>query len=201
MEETNQLADLNSELVAQVISSPEPEIKKHPNLGGARPGAGRPRKPKPKGGAREGAGRPRNPWKLLNRPSVEIARAIYEESNPREVFHKLLRSKSDDVRLRTITFLHEQAFGKAKQAVDISGGIVHAHTVYRNPQLAALSLEELQALDDITKKLALPAPDGPQNHTKSDTETNAIDVECEAIETVQAPQNASNSEIESPANE
>ncbi|MGB9432826.1 MAG: hypothetical protein WBQ89_11330 [Candidatus Acidiferrum sp.] len=54
---------------------------------------------------------------------------------------------------------------KAKQAVDVSGSITHAYTVYRNPQLAALTLEELQTLDNITKKLALPSPDGSQNQT------------------------------------
>jgi hypothetical protein len=64
---------------------------------------------------------------------------------------------------------------------------------YRNPQLAALSLDELQALDVITKKLALPAPDGPHNQTQSDAATNAIEVECEAVETAQVPENAPNS--------
>ena len=136
-----------------------------------------------RGGPRPGAGRKPNPLKLMNKPSKEIARTIYEESNPRAIFARLLRSRSDDVVLRTVSFLHEQAFGKAKQAIDVSGGIVHAHTVYRNPRLAALSPEELQALDNITKKLALPAPDSPHNQIKSDTATNAIDVECEDVET------------------
>jgi len=111
---------------------------------------------------------------------VEIARVIYEENNLREVFARLLRSRSDDVRLRAICFLHEQAFGKAKQAVDVSGSITHAHTVYRNPQLAALSLDELQALDNITKKLALPAPDGPHNQTESKPALEMVPLESEA---------------------
>ncbi len=89
MKETNQAVGLN----------PKPEIKQR---GGFRPGAGRPRKPKPKGGSRPGAGRKRDLFRLLNRPSLEIARVIYEENNPREVFARLLRSKSDDVRLRAI---------------------------------------------------------------------------------------------------
>ena len=37
----------------------------------------------------------------------------------------------------------------------MSGGIVHGHTVYRNPVLAALSEEELTQLDAITQKLAV----------------------------------------------
>jgi hypothetical protein len=32
--------------------------------------------------------------------------------------------------------------------------------------------------------------DGPHNQTKSDAETNAIDVVCEDVDTVQAPENA-----------
>jgi hypothetical protein len=52
----------------------------------------------------------------------------------------------------------------------VSGGILHAHAVYRDPRLAGLSQEELQALDNLTKKL-LPesdaAPDGPHNQIES----------------------------------
>jgi hypothetical protein len=32
-----------------------------------------------------------------------------------------------------------------KQAIEVKGGLVHAHTAYRDPQLAALSPEELAA--------------------------------------------------------
>jgi len=60
--------------------------------------------------------------------------------------------------------------GKPRQAVEVSGGIVHAHTVYRDPRLAALSPEELQALDALTKKLALPAPQEAEAHnSRTDT--------------------------------
>ena len=39
--------------------------------------------------------------------------------------------------------------------------------VIRAGDLARLSLEEIQFLDAIARKLALPAPDGPQNQTES----------------------------------
>jgi hypothetical protein len=39
--------------------------------------------------------------------------------------------------------------------------------VIRNTDLIRLSPEELQALDAIARKLALPAPDGPQNQIES----------------------------------
>ena len=120
-----------------------------------------------RGGARPGAGRKPNPLKLMNKPSKEIARTIYEESNPRAIFARLLRSRSDDVVLRTVCFLHEQAFGKAKQAIDVSGGIVHAHTVYRDPRLAALSPEELQALDSSQRSSRYPRRRSPPLKGKS----------------------------------
>jgi hypothetical protein len=76
--------------------------------------------------------------------------------------------------LRTLQYLTDRRDGKPKQAVDVSGGIMHAHTVYRDPLLASLSDEELKALDGLTKKLALPAPDGPRNQTESNTAINAL---------------------------
>ena len=46
---------------------------------------------------------------------------------------------------------------------------MHAHSAYRDPKLAALSAEELATLDALTKKLALPAPDGPQDQEPIDS--------------------------------
>jgi hypothetical protein len=45
------------------------------------------------------------------------------------------------------------------------------------PLLAALSQEELEALDGITRKLALPAPDTPQNQIESKPAIEAVEVE------------------------
>jgi hypothetical protein len=45
--------------------------------------------------------------------------------------------------------------------------------VYRNPRLAELSLEELQTLDDITKKLVVPSQDGPHDQIESNTAIEA----------------------------
>ncbi len=88
----------------------------------------------------------------------------------------ILEHEDPEIRLKARIYLTDRRDGKPRQAVEVSGGIVYAHTVHRNPRLAALSPEELQALDSITKKLALPAPDSPHNQTKSDAATNAIDV-------------------------
>jgi hypothetical protein len=79
-----------------------------------------------------------------------------------------------------LQYLTDRRDGKAKQAIEVNGGLLHAHTVYRDPKLAALSNEELQALDAISRKLALPAPDGPQNQIESNTAIEASNVDSEA---------------------
>jgi hypothetical protein len=59
--------------------------------------------------------------------------------------------------------------------------IVHAHTVYRDPMLAALSQEELLALDGMTRKLALPAPDTPRSQIESNTAIGDAELGCGSI--------------------
>ena len=77
-------------------------------------------------------------------------------------------------------YLTDRRDGKPRQAVEVSGGIVHAHTVCRDPKLAALSPEELQSLDALTKKLAMPdsnpSPDGPHNQIESKPAIEAAEV-------------------------
>ncbi len=147
-----------------------------------------------RGGKRIGAGRKPNYLKRLGIKAITAAEILAHVDEP-ELWQGLLTHKSPDVRLRTLQYLTDRRDGKPRQAVDVSGGILHAHTTYRNPQLAALSPEELTALDALTKKLALPAPDTPYNQTKSDAATNAIDVECEDVQAGQLPENGCNTEI------
>jgi hypothetical protein len=69
--------------------------------------------------------------------------------------------------------------GWASEAgVEIAGGIIHAHTIYRDPLLAALLPGELKVLDDLTRKLALPAPDTPQNNIESKPAIEAEVMAC-----------------------
>ncbi len=51
-------------------------------------------------------------------------------------------------------YLVDRRDGKPKTAIELSGGITHAHTIYR--PLSTLSEEELKQLDTLTQKLALP---------------------------------------------
>ena len=72
--------------------------------------------------------------------------------------------------------------GKARQAVNVTGGLVHAHTAYRDPKLAELSAEELDQRDVLTRKLALPSPDGPRNQIESNTAIEDAEVVLEGEE-------------------
>jgi hypothetical protein len=115
------------------------------------------------------------------------AAEILAHHNESELWSGLLTHKSPDIRLRTLQYLVDRRDGKAKQAVEVSGGWLHAHTTYRDPRLAALSQEEIQQLDAITRKLLPPAStaaeDGPQNQIESNTAIEAAD----AIESPSQP--------------
>ena len=82
----------------------------------------------------------------------------------------LLRSKKEIIRLQTLNFIFDRIQGKPKQDVSVSGGLVHAHV--RDPRLAALPKEALEALarayDDIlVKHLPDASPDTQHNQMES----------------------------------
>ncbi len=129
-----------------------------------------------RGGRRSGAGRKPNYLKRLGIKAITAAEILAHHDEP-DLWAGLLNHKSPDIRLRTLQYLVDRRDGKAKQAVQVSGGLLHAHTVYRDPLLAALSPEELKALDGLTRKLALPAPDGPHNQIESKPAVEMIDVQ------------------------
>ena len=125
---------------------------------------------KHRGRRRPGAGRKPDYLKRLGIKALTAAE-ILAHFNEIELWKGLLNHKSADVRLRTLSYLTDRRDGKAKQAVEVSGGLLHAHTAYRDPRLAGLSQEEIQQLDAITRKLLLPASDaaqdGPHNQIES----------------------------------
>jgi hypothetical protein len=136
--------------MADAITQPEPIIKVRKPVGGKRPGSGR----KPKYLKRLGI-------KAIT--AAEILAYHYEI----DLGRGLLNHKAADIRLRTLSYLTDRKDGKPKQAVDVTGGIIHAHTTYRDPRLALLSQEELQALNVITSMLALPAMPESKNQVES----------------------------------
>jgi len=126
----------------------------------------RPDGSKGRGGRRPGAGRKPNYLKRLGIKAITAAEILAHFSEI-DLWKALLTHKNPTIRLQTIQYLTDRRDGKPKQAVDISGGILHAHTVYRDPLLAALSDEELKSLDGLTRKLALPAANGSHNQIES----------------------------------
>ena len=131
-----------------------------------------PNKPKSgRGGVRPGSGRKPN---LLKRLASQVTRAtagdILSHVDAPAMFDDIFKNGSRSLKLQAWKELYDRHFGRPKQDVNISGGLVHAHT--RDPRLAALPQEALlemqRAYDDITLKY-LPdvSLDGVQNQTES----------------------------------
>ena len=95
----------------------------------------------------------------------------------------LLKNGSRQLKWQVLTALWERVYGKPKQDVSVSGGIVHAHT--RDPFLASLPNEALEALartydELLAKHMQNASQDGSQNQVNSCT---AIEAEVVASET------------------
>jgi hypothetical protein len=94
----------------------------------------------------------------------------------------LLKSKRERTRLEALVFLRDTLHGRPAQNVQLSGSMLHAHTVVR--PLETLTDEELRLLDSLTAKLNPAAshalPDGPHNQIESKPEIEVEAVESEA---------------------
>ena len=92
---------------------------------------------------------------ILSAFRCEIAAAV-QDIDVGGVIIGLLKSKRELVRLQTLNFIFDRMQGKPKQEqeVNVSGAMLHAHT--RDPMLAALPKEALDALarayDDVLTK-------------------------------------------------
>lgn len=150
------------EMVPQANSTP---IKKQ--HGGRRPGAGR---------------KPNYAKRLLSGVKPMTAAEALEGIDVKAVVHDLLKNGSRPVKLQTLTVLWDRVYGKPKQEIGVSGGLLHAHT--RDPLLASLPKEALEALarayDDVLGKYVTDAAqDTPQNQVDSKP---AIEVEIPEAE-------------------
>jgi hypothetical protein len=132
-----------------------------------------------RGGKRPGAGRKPNLAKrLLKGFTRDVIALAVQEVDVGAVIVGLLKSKRERTRLETLVFVRDTLHGRPAQNVQLSGSMLHAHTVFR--PLATLTDEELRLLDSVTKKLSAPAasdgsPDGPYNQIESKP---AIEVEA-----------------------
>jgi hypothetical protein len=127
-------------------------------------------KPKPgRGGKRPGAGRKPDYFKQFGISKVTAADILAHHDEP-AMWNWLLKHARPDLRFKALQYLTDRRDGKPKQAVEIGGGVAHTIVPYRDPRLANLSPEDLQALDELTKKLLPAAQKGPVNQIESKPE-------------------------------
>jgi hypothetical protein len=127
-------------------------------------------KPSKRDGKRPGAGRKPNLAKrLLKGFSCESIAEAVSGIDCGAVIAGLLKSKREKMRLEALVYVRDTLLGRPAQNVQLSGGVLHAHTVWR--PLAELTDDEVRMLDTITKKLTTPAssalPDASQNQIES----------------------------------
>ena len=89
---------------------------------------------------RPGAGRKPNYLKRLGIKAITAAEIL---AHVDEVELWLGLPSDKNYKLQALQYLTDRRDGKAKQAVQVSGALLHAHTAYRDPKLAKLSPEEL----------------------------------------------------------
>lgn len=124
-----------------------------------------------RGGKRAGAGRKPN---LTKRLAAQVTHAtagqILGSLDTEAMFRDIFKNGSRPLKLQAWIALNDRYFGKPKQDVGVSGGLVHSH-VWRPLANYNLSDEELQTLAAIQKKM-LPSgsnasPDAHQNQIES----------------------------------
>ena len=137
-----------------------------------------------RGGKRAGAGRkPNYAKRLLSGVKPVTAADALEGVDVRAIVHDLLQNGSRPVKLQTLTVLWDRIFGKPKQEIGVSGGLVHAHT--RDPRLAAMPKEALEALarvyDETLAKYPMAVLNVPKDPHQNQIESKPA-IEAEAVE-------------------
>lgn len=101
--------------------------------------------PKKYGGRRPGAGRkPNLARRLLKGFSRDAMAEAFATVDVGMVVTSLLESTREKARLETLIFVRDTLIGRPAQNVQVSGGMLHAHTVWR--PLADLTDEEMAQL-------------------------------------------------------
>ena len=159
----------------QAVTSPEiaPQMDSKPvskSRGGKRPGAGR---------------KPNLSKRLAARLTPATAGEVLSEIDVMAIYRDIFKNGSRTLKAQCVKDLWDRHWGKPKQDVSVSGGVVHAHV--RDPHLAMLPKEALEALarsyDDVLAKYAKPvldvSQDGPHNQIESNRAIGAEVMESE----------------------
>jgi len=105
-----------------------------------------------RGGKRPGAGRKLDYFRQLGISKVTAADILAHHDEP-AMWNWLLKHARPGLRFKALQYLTDRRDGKPKQAVEIGGGVAHTIVPYRDPRPANLTPEELQRLDELTRKL------------------------------------------------
>ena len=135
-----------------------------------------------RGGRRPGAGRKPNLAKrLLKGFSREAIAQAVATVDVGAVIVSLLKSKRERTRIETLVFVRDTLHGRPAQNVQLTGSMLHAHTIWR--PLETLTDDELRLLDSVTKKLTTPVSDASPNASQNQIESiPAIEAEVVASE-------------------
>jgi hypothetical protein len=138
--------------IAQLVDSKQSDEPKR-SRGGKRPGAGR---------------KPNLAKRILAGVKAKTAADILAGIDTQALVDDLLKNGSRQLKWQVLTTLWERVYGKSKQDVSVSGGIIHT----RDPFLASLPKEALEALartyDELLAKHAQNIDqDGPQDQIES----------------------------------
>jgi len=113
-----------------------------------------------RGGKRPGAGRKPNLAKrLLKGFSRDALLEAADNIDVGAVITSLLRSKREKTRLETLLFVRDSVLGRPAQSLNVSGGLMHAHTAWR--PLSTLSDAEIEQLDAIINQIKANSAGSP----------------------------------------
>jgi hypothetical protein len=73
------------------------------------------------GGKRPGAGRKKGSTNQSSEKKRAFFAAILKASNPKKIWKRFLESADDRVALEATKYLHDQAYGRAPQSLEVGG--------------------------------------------------------------------------------
>jgi hypothetical protein len=112
---------------------------------------------------KKGCASPNPKGRLSTRRLSDAAKTVLAEVDPKtgksgaETLAALMFRRAKQGSIKAAALLLAYAEGKPAQNVNVSGGVLHAHTAYR--PLATLTDEEVEQLAAIRKRLSGPAAD------------------------------------------
>lgn len=132
------------------------------------------------GGKRAGSGRKPNLAKrLISGLKAATAAEILQSVDPEKVIKEIFAKGSLTLKQRTLADMWDRAYGRPAQNVNVAGGMLHAHTVWR--PLASLSDEEIQLLNKFSQRMAAPSDSNASQNGSSFQVKSSAAIEAEVV--------------------